>query len=99
MNMQCKAMTGLLAAGIAVVGTPMAVGATTTARPRPTTYSTAGLFTPAKQSVPLNIPMPVDVNGSNFPCCLYSGESAAELSVNVIPEPSIPTAFLLDYAG
>jgi hypothetical protein len=58
MNVQCKAMTGLLAAGI-VVGAPTeAPAANQAALPGPVTYSTAGLFTPVAQSAPLNIPVP-----------------------------------------
>lgn len=57
MNTQCKAMAGLLAAGIAVVvgGPAQAAGASVSALPSPITYSTAGLFTPVAQTPPLNI--------------------------------------------
>ena len=58
MNVQCKAMTGLPAAGI-VVGAPAEVSAANqVALPEPVTYSTAGLFTPVAQSAPLTIPVP-----------------------------------------
>ena len=88
MNMQCKALTGLLAAGIAVaVGPAGAANASVAARPKPTTFSTAGLFGPVKQTVALNIP----TKPFPWPRRLYP-----TLSVSVAqgkgPEPTTPPA-------
>jgi hypothetical protein len=89
MNTQCKAMAGLLAAGIAVVvgGPAKAAGASMIALPSPTTYSTAGLFTPVAQTPPLHIPVRLSrsardslsaaancSNGSDCPTGLDSAE-------------------------
>ena len=108
MDIQCKAMTGLLAAGVAVEGGPAdPASATVTAQPDQPIYSTAGLFTPIPQTPALNVPPPR--NGwpqPRFPQPSTTAESnppgseALDYYTSNSPEhPVVSPSFVLDCAG